>query len=169
MAIASSTSASPSIVDLSGKFGFKVGPIRIGPTVGLHAILDFDEDEIFKRDGNLFRLGGVAEGTILLPKMINISLMLAYDYGSYGSVYNEELSIETYTGEITIGELQERHPTTLQFTSTISAPLVHNLELIGRISYYKINTDMDETISINPIEFTKQMSFQLGIRYRYNY
>ena len=161
----SSTSASPSIVDLSGKFGFKVGPIRIGPTVGLHAILDFDEDEIFKRDGNLFRLGGIAEGTILLPKMINISLMLAYDYGS---VYNEELAISTSTGEITTGELQERHPTTLQFTSTISAPLIHNLELIGRMNYYKINTDMDETISINPIEFTKQMSFQLGIRYRYN-
>lgn len=161
----SSASASPSIVDLSGKFGFKIGPIRIGPTIGLHAILDFDEDEIFKRDGNLIRLGGVAEGTILLPKMINISLMLAYDYGS---VYNEELTIASLTGEITLGELQERHPTTLQFTSTISAPLMHNLELIGRINYYKINTDMDETLSINPIEFTKQMSFQIGIRYRYN-
>ena len=161
----STTSANPSIVDLSGKFGFKVGPIRIGPTVGLHAILDFDADEIFKRDGNLFRLGGVAEGTILLPKMINISLMAAYDYGS---VYNEELTVATSTGEITLGDLQERHPTTIQFTSTISAPLVHNLELIGRINYYKINTDMDETLSINPIEFTKQMSFQLGIRYRYN-
>lgn len=161
----SSALVKPSIIDLSGKFGFKVGPIRIGPTVGLHAILDFDEDEIFKRDGNLFRLGGVAEGTILLPKMINISLMVAYDYGS---VYNEELTIATSTGEITLGELQERHPTTLQFTSTISAPLIHNLELVGRINYYKINTDMDETLSINPIEFTKQMSFQIGIRYRYN-
>ena len=160
-----SVTTSPSIVDLSGKFGFKVGPIRVGPTIGLHAILDFDEDEIFKRDGNLFRLGGAAEGTILLPKMINISLMLAYDYGS---VYNEELTIASSTGEITLGELQERHPTTLQFTSTISAPLVHNIELIGRINYYKINTDMDEKLSINPIEFTKQMSFQLGIRYRYN-
>ncbi|NHZ86041.1 MAG: hypothetical protein GWP19_09185, partial [Planctomycetia bacterium] len=160
-----SITASPSIVDLSGKFGFKVGPIRIGPTIGLHAILNFDEDEIFKRDGNLYRLGGVAEGTILLPKMINISLMVAYDYGS---VYNEELTIATSTGEITLGELQERHPTTLQFTSTISAPLIHNLELVGRINYYKINTDLDETLSINPIEFTKQMSFQFGIRYRYN-
>ncbi|MFC1528058.1 hypothetical protein ACFL5D_04890, partial [Candidatus Neomarinimicrobiota bacterium] len=161
----SSASVKPSILDLSGKFGFKVGPIRVGPTIGLHAILDFDEDEIFKRDGNLFRLGGAAEGTILLPKMINISLMVAYDYGS---VYNEEFTIDLLTGEIKIGELQERHPTTLQFTSTISAPLVHNLELVGRINYYKINTDMDETLSINPIEFTKQMSFQLGIRYRYN-
>ena len=91
--------------------------------------------------------------------------MVAYDYGS---VYNEEFTIDLLTGEIKIGELQERHPTTLQFTSTISAPLVHNLELVGRINYYKINTDMDETLSINPIEFTKQMSFQLGIRYRYN-
>ena len=161
----STTITSPHIVDLSGKFGFKVGPIRLGPTIGLHAILDFDEDEIFKRDGNLFRLGGVVEGTILLPKMINISLMIAYDYGS---VYNEELTIATSTGEITLGDLQERHPTTLQFTSTISAPLMHNLELIGRINYYKINTDMDETLSINPIEFTKQMSFQIGIRYLYN-
>ena len=158
----SSTYTSPSIVDLSGKFGFKVGPIRIGPSIGLHAILDFDEDEIFKRDGNLFRLGGVAEGTILLPKMINISLMVAYDYGS---VY--DLTIAS-TDETTIGELLERHPTTLQFTSMISAPLIHNLELIGRINYYEINTDLDETLSINPIEFTKQMSFQLGIRYRYN-
>jgi hypothetical protein len=161
----SNATATPSIVDLSGKFGFKVGPIRVGPTIGLHAILDFDENEIFKRDGNLFRLGGAAEGTILLPKMINISLMAAYDYGS---VYNEELTVASSTGEITLGELQERHPTTLQFTSTISAPLVHNLELVGRISYYKINTDMDETLSINPIKYTKQMSFQLGIRYRYN-
>ena len=97
--------------------------------------------------------------------MINISLMVAYDYGS---VYNEELTIASSTGEITFGELQERHPTTMQFTSTISAPLMHNLELIGRLNYYKINTDMDETLSINPIKFTKQMSFQLGIRYRYN-
>jgi len=116
----STASAKPSIVDLSGKFGFKVGPIRVGPTFGLHAILDFDEDEIFKRDGNLFRLGGAAEGTILLPKMINISLMIAYDYGS---VYNEELTIASSTGDITLGELQERHPTTLHFTSTVSAPL----------------------------------------------
>ena len=156
---------SPHIIDLSSKFGFKVGPIRLGPTIGMHAILDFDKDKVFKQDGNLLRFGGVAEGTILLPKMINISLMIAYDYGS---VYNNEIILDEYTGEMKIIGLQERHPTTLQFTSTISAPLVHNLELVGRISYYKINTDMDETISINPIEFTKQMSFQLGIRYRYN-
>ena len=162
----SSASAKPSIVDLSSKFGFKIGPIRVGPTIGLHAILDFDEDEIFKRDGNLIRIGGVAEGTILLPKMINISMMVAYDYGS---VYNNEFGpINQSTGELPIIGLQERHPTTLQFTSTISVPLIHNLEVIGRINYYKINTDMDETLSINPIEFTKQMSFQLGIRYRYN-
>ena len=64
--------------------------------------------------------------------------------------------------------LQERHPTTMRFTSTISAPLMNKLELIGRVNYYIINTDMDETLSINPIEFTKQMSLQIGIRYRYN-
>ncbi|MFC1565696.1 hypothetical protein ACFL4B_01975 [Candidatus Neomarinimicrobiota bacterium] len=161
----STSSKNPSIIDLSGKFGFKVGPIKVGPTIGLHAILDFDEDEVFKRDGNLFRLGGVAEGNILLPKMVNIALMAAYDYGT---VYNEELTVASSTGEITLGELQERHPTTMQFSTTISAPLIHNLELIGRINYYKINTDLDETLSINPIKFTKQMSFQFGIRYRYN-
>ena len=146
----------PSIIDVSGKWGFKFGTISIGPSVGLHAILDFDADEIFKRDGNLIRAGGVLEGPILSSSKLNISIMTAYDYGF------------VYDTALTLGELQERHPTTLQFTSTISAPLMQNLELIGRINYYNINTDMDEKISVNPIEITKQMSFQIGIRYRYN-
>lgn len=159
------SSANPSIVDLNGKLGIKIGPVRIGPTVGIHAILDFDEDEVFKQDGNLIRYGGVAEGTFLLPKMISASFMVAYDFGS---VYNDEISIEQSTGEITTGELQERHPTSLQYSATLSAPLVHNLEIVGRLYYYKINTDLDETLSINPIKSTKQLSFQLGIRYNYN-
>ncbi|NHZ87092.1 MAG: hypothetical protein GWP19_14665, partial [Planctomycetia bacterium] len=146
----------PSIVDLSAKFGFKIGPIRVGPSFGLHAILDFDADEIFKRDGNLIRTGGVAEGIILSSSKLNISIMAAYDYGF------------VYDTALTFSELEERHPTTIKLTSTISAPIVRNIELIGRINYYKINTDMDEKISINPIEFTEQMSFQFGIRYRYN-
>lgn len=146
----------PSIIDLSAKFGFKVGPIRIGPSFGLHAILDFDADEILKRDGNLIRAGGVAEGIILSSSKLNVSIRAAYDYGF------------VYDTALTFGELEERHPTTLQFTSTISAPVMRNIELIGRINYYKINTDMDEKISVNPIEFTEQMSFQFGIRYRYN-
>lgn len=161
----STNSSTPSVIDLSSKFGFKVGPLRVGPTIGLHAVLDFDADDIVEQDGNLLRIGGVAEGTVLLPKMINLSFMAAYDYGM---VYNEELTVASSTGEITLGEIQERHPTTLQISTTISAPLAHNLELIGRISYYKINTDMDETLSINPIKFTEQMSLQIGIRYRYN-
>jgi hypothetical protein len=145
-----------SIIDLSTKFGFKIGPIRIGPSFGLHAILDFDADEILKRDGNLIRAGGVAEGIILSSSKLNVSIRAAYDYGF------------VYDTALTFGELEERHPTTLQFTSTISAPLMRNIELIGRINYYKINTDMDEKISVNPIEFTNRMSYQFGIRYRYN-
>lgn len=146
----------PSVLDLSSKFGFKIGHIFIGPSFGLHAILDFESDEIIERDGNLIRVGGVVEGPIISSSNFNATIMAAYDYGF---VYD--------TSEL-LGELEGRHPTTIKVTSTISAPIVRNIELIGRINYYKINTDMDEKISVNPIEFTSRMSFQLGIRYRYN-
>jgi hypothetical protein len=161
----STETVKPSILDLSGKFGFKVGPVRIGPTFGLHAILDYEADEIFKRDGNLYRLGGTVEGLLRLPYQINVSFRTTYEHGF---VYNEELTVVSSTGELIAGELQERHPTTFQFSSTISAPIVDDLEFVGRINYYKINSDMDETLSINPIEKTTQMSLQIGVRYIYN-
>jgi len=83
-------------------------------------------------------------------------------------VYTETIAINTATGEFDTGDLLQRHPATLQINADLNAPLLFNFELVGRASYYKINTDMDASMSINPVINNTRFILVFGMRYRYN-
>ena len=155
----------PHVLDVYGRLGLNLKYIRVGPTVGLHALLASDSKGFFERDGNLFRFGGMFEAEIPLPHQIHLSASGGYEYGF---VYSDELAVDVNTGLLTIGDLVQRHPTTFQINSLISVPVLTNLELIGRLNMYKIKTDMDQKLSINPIGQSNRFVVLFGVRYRYN-
>ncbi len=105
------------------------------------------------------------EAEIPLPHQIHLSASGGYEYGF---VYSDELAVDVNTGLLTIGDLVQRHPTTFQINSLISVPVLANLELIGRLNMYKIKTDMDQKLSINPIGQSNRFVVLFGVRYRYN-
>jgi len=155
----------PHVFDLYGKIGLSFKYIRIGPTVGVHALFSSDQEEFFRRDGNLIRFGGIVEGNIPFPRGIKLSFSGSYEYGF---VYNNEIAINPNTGEFDQGELLQRHPTTFQGNAVITIPVYKSFELLGRANFYKINTDMDEKISINPMTQNTRVTFLVGLKYRYN-
>lgn len=155
----------PHVFDIYGKIGLSFKYIRIGPTVGIHALFSSDQEEFFKRDGNLIRFGGIVEGNIPFPRGIKLAFSGSYEYGF---VYNNEISINLDSGEFDQGELLQRHPTTFQGNATITVPVYKSFELLGRFNFYKINTDMDEKISINPMTQNTRFTFLVGLKYRYN-
>ncbi len=163
-----STIVKPHVVDLYGKMGINTGVFRIGPTVGVHLLMSSEEGvSLIKRDGNLFRFGGIVEGNINFGTGSFLNLRGAYEYGF---VYNNELSINPYTGTIKRGDLIQRHPTTIQLSFLFSTPLPisNNLKFLVKGNYYKIDTAMDEKISINPILSNKIFKIIAGISFRYN-
>jgi uncharacterized protein YgiM (DUF1202 family) len=156
----------PHVVDIYAKLGIRHKNFRIGPSFGTHALLSSEGGNGFlERDGNLIRFGGFAEGMLNLPKNINLRIFGAYEYGM---VYTETIAINTATGEFDTGDLLQRHPATLQINADLNAPLLFNFELVGRASYYKINTDMDASMSINPVINNTRFILVFGMRYRYN-
>lgn len=156
----------PYVLDLYTKVGVSTEYFRMGPTVGMHMLISSEKGvALIKRDGNVFRVGGVAELRIPLPRKILFTLNAAYDYGF---VYSDQITIDPGTGEIDSGDVVQRHPTTLQVNSTIQAPISDSLELFGRGSLYRIDTKMDDVLSINPIEYNKRFVVVFGVRYRHN-
>ena len=155
----------PHVFDLYGKIGLSFKYIRIGPTVGVHALFSSDQEEFFRRDGNLIRFGGIVEGNIPFPRGIKLAFSGSYEYGF---VYNNEISINPNSGEFDQGELLQRHPTTFQGNAVITIPVYKSFELLGRANFYKIDTDMDEKISINPMTQNTRFTFLVGLKYRYN-
>ena len=155
----------PYVLDVMGKVGVVIKGFRIGPSFGVHALFSSEDVTFFKRDGNLFRFGGVAEGTIALPNGGSLNLSGAYEYGF---VYNNEVSIDQNTGEVKEGDLFTRNPTTFQLNSSISYPVLPVLELIGRLNYYVIKTDMTAKLSINPVIQNNRFTFLIGVRFHYN-
>ncbi len=163
-----STVVKPHVVDFYGKTGINTGIFRIGPTVGVHFLISSEEGEsLIKRDGNLFRFGGMIEGNINFGTKSFLNFRGAYEYGF---VYNNELTVNPYTGEITRGELLQRHPTSLQLSFIFSTPLpfYNGMNFIVKGNYYKIATDMNREISINPILENKMLKIIAGISFRYN-
>jgi len=155
----------PYVLDVMGKFGISVKNIRIGPSFGVHALFSSEDKTFFKRDGNLVRFGGVAEGTIALPRNGSLNLSGSYEYGF---VYNNEVSIDPATGDVREGDILSRSPTTFQFNSSVLFPLLSMLDLTGRLNYYVINTDMTSKLSINPAIQNNRFTFLVGVRLHYN-
>lgn len=155
----------PHVLDLSGRLGLNLGTVRIGPTVSVHALLSTDDQEFFKRDGNLFRLGGFAEGRLSIPGGGSLNLDASYEHGF---VYTQEIAVNPQTGLMTFGDLVQRHPTSMQSNVLLAFPLGGTLELIGRFSYYRILTDMDASLSIYPITSNSRLILLTGLRFRHN-
>lgn len=156
----------PHVLDFNAKLGANSKYFRVGPAVGLHALISSENGiEFFKRDGNLVRLGGFFEGRIPLPRRGELALNGGYEYGF---VYSEELNINQATGDFSAGELFQRHPTTLQINGLLTLPLPSNLELLGRFNFYRIDTDVDQRLSINPVSQNRRLIVVFGIRYRFD-
>jgi hypothetical protein len=152
------------VVDVNEKLGIIVGGLRIGPALGLHALLSSAEGEsTFERDGNLVRLGGSAEGDLRFGSRATLSLSAGYEYGF---VYSEEFAVDPATGAVTVGEVSRRHPTTLQIAANVRAPLTDRVELIGLVRYYKIKADTSQETSLTPVTSNNRLTFQVGLRFR---
>ncbi|MCX6557118.1 MAG: hypothetical protein NTW95_06760 [Candidatus Aminicenantes bacterium] len=161
-----SGSVKPHVIDLYAAAGLRSAFIKIGPVIALHALASSgDGTSFFKRDGNLFRIGALAEAEFPLPARGRLTLNAAYEYGF---VYNDEISINLGSGEITSGDVVQRHPTTFRINGQASLPILPQLEFISRVDFYKISTDMDPSISINPIIANRMFLLLFGVRYRYN-
>ena len=155
----------PYVLDVMGKLGIAVKSFRIGPSFGVHALFSSEDKTFFKRDGNLVRIGGVAEGTISLPRGGSLNLNGSYEYGF---VYNNEVSIDPNTGDVKEGDILLRSPTTFQLNSSVSFPLLEMLDITGRLNYYIINTAMTSKLSINPAIQNNRLTFLVGVRLHYN-
>ena len=151
--------------DIYMKLGAVIKGVKFGPTAGFHAFTDLAADEIkIEADGNNYRFGGFLEGTIFFPRDISLWVSALYDYGF---VYSQEVTVSP-DGDITTGELQERHPTTLQIYAMVNAPIIPSLDFFSRLEYYQIDTDIDPSLSINPVTQRDKMTLRFGLRYRYN-
>jgi len=154
----------PYVFDVYLNLGINTPNIRLGPTFGLRFLLSSEKGvKVFAREGNVLRVGANCEIRVPLPKRILLQVNGSYEYGS---VYHNELGVNNTTGFLTLGEVLQRHPTTMQVNSILTVPLAEKFELVGRMNYYMINTDMDQLVSINPVEYNRRFLVLLGVRYR---
>ncbi len=152
------------VLDVNQKLGWVAGGLRFGPVVGLHALLSTEEGaEFVKRDGNLLRVGGNVEGDLKLGRNATLTLSAGYEYGV---VYSDEFTVDASTGEIVVGDVNVRHPTTLQVNCHLRAPLRERLELIGRLQYYQIKMDTTAATSLTPVTANNRLALQIGVRLR---
>ena len=152
--------------DIYLKAGVQMENIRIGPVLGVHNNTDLkDSDVSFKSDKNNYRVGAEAQGNYVFAEIYRLDFRAAYEYGFN---YNATVTSVSEFGEIIYGELVERHPSTIQLRADFSAPVHEKLELIANVQYYKLDTDITNTLSVNPIIGRDRLSFRIGLRMRYN-
>lgn len=155
----------PYVGDVYAHFGWKKGNVRFGPTLGAHVVLSKGNTDI-DQDGNLLRAGFRVAGDLELPNRFRATLDAAYDYGF---VYTQTIdSIDSGTGALVVGDVEQRHPTTLQANFFVSRPLGNDFDFTGRFTMYRIATDMDMTTSITPVTHNDRFTLFAGVRYRHN-
>lgn len=149
-------------VDLFSRFGFKFSQFQVGPAIGAQLLLNPDDLQI-ERNGNSFRAG--------IDGRVNTAIQKAAIYGHFryqkSLVYNSQISIDTSTGLVTEGELETRMPTTIQFSAGVQVPLIDALDLKIDASYYNVDLDISEEISINPVQSRKGLRVLAGVSYRF--
>lgn len=149
-------------VDIFSRFGFKFSRFQVGPAVGAQLLLNQDDLQI-ERNGNSFRLG--------LDARVNAAIQKAIIYGNFryqkSLVYSSEITINTSTGLVTEGDLQSRIPTTIQFSAGIQVPLIDALDFKIDASYYNVDLDISDEISINPVQSRTGLRVLGGISYRF--
>ncbi|WP_234567457.1 SH3 domain-containing protein [Rhodohalobacter sp. 614A] len=150
-------------VDLFSRFGFKFSQFQVGPAIGAQLLLNPDDLQI-ERNGNSFRAG--------IDGRVNTAIEKATIYGHFryqkSLVYNSQIDIDTSTGLVTEGDLETRMPTTIQFSAGVQVPLIDALDLKIDASYYNVDLDISEDISINPIQSRKGLRLLAGVSYRFN-
>lgn len=149
-------------VDLFSRFGFKFNQFQIGPAIGAQLLLNQDDLQI-ERNGNSFRLG--------IDARANAAIQKATLYGTLryqkALVYNSEISINTSTGTVTQGDLQSRMPTTIQFSAGVQVPIIDALDFKIDASYYNVDLDISDEISINPVQTRSGLRVLAGVSYRF--
>jgi SH3-like domain-containing protein len=152
-------SSRPFVFDFLGRLGFNLKYLRIGPTLGIHALVSAEEGvKLIARKGNVFRLGAAADAEIPLPRGGRLNLSAWYEYG-----FTYENALYAYGGD-----LLQRHPTNLQLRGDFSLPVLADLEIVGQVDFYKIATGLDKTFDYNPVTSNTKLKLLVGIRYRYN-
>jgi hypothetical protein len=157
--------AKPYVLDVFGRFGWQRGPWRFGPTVGLHLVAEMGAEEVWKQDGNLVRVGAAVDGRFSFRNNIQLIVNASYDYGF---VYSDQIAVDPLNGDILIGDVVQRHPTTLQISAFASAPINKNFDLTGRLMVYRIDTDMTRETSLTPVTDNDRFSLFVGVRYHHN-
>lgn len=149
-------------VDLFSRFGFKFNQFQIGPAIGAQLLLNQNDLQV-EQNGNSFRLGVDARA--------NAAIQTATVYGSLryqkSLVYNSEISINTSTGTVTQGDLQSRMPTTIQFSAGVQVPIIDALDFKIDASYFNVDLDISDEISINPVQTRTGLRVLGGISYRF--
>lgn len=149
-------------VDLFSRVGFKYEQFQIGPAFGAQLLLNQDDLKI-NRNGNSFRLGIDGRVNTIIQKaaihaMIRIQKSL---------VYNNEIAVDPTTGTVTQGDIKTRLPTTVQLNAGLQVPIIDLLDLKVDLRYYNVNLDIDETISINPVQSRTGFRLLAGVSYRF--
>ncbi len=152
--------------------GITVGPItftrfNVGPVLGGH-ILYHKETSFFKNEGNALRIGVGCQGNFKVKSTSgNISLSWERSF-----TYENEIAIvrTNTTYEVEYGDLVQRKPTSFQCRIASRTPITQNLDLQASLSYYTIDTDINEAVSIevDPIQKRSKFKFWVGLTYRLN-
>lgn len=150
-------------IDFFSRFGYKFQKFEIGPVIGAQFLLD-PNDITIERNGNSLRAG--------IEGRVHTVIQKATLYGTFryqkSYVYSNKISIDTSTGLITEGEIKTRMPSTIQFSAGVHIPLGELFLLRADLSYYSIDLDVSEEISINPVDSRSGLRLTGGIQYRFN-
>ncbi|NNE34811.1 MAG: hypothetical protein HKN13_06225 [Rhodothermales bacterium] len=145
----------------AGAIGFRVWKLKVGPSGGVHMQVDPDGFE-FKSDGNSWRVGGKASGYFAVSKA-TVSINARYEYTT---AYSSQITIDRNTGLVSRGELETRHPTTLQIAGSVRVPVTRDLDAKVDVRQYDIRLDLDNTVSIGPVDNRSQTHILAGLVYR---
>ncbi len=150
-------------VDIFSRFGLKFSQFQVGPAIGAQLLLNQNNMQI-ERNGNSFRAGVDARA--------NAAIQKTTVYGSLrfqkSLVYNNKIDVDRNTGSITQGEIETRMPTTIQFSAGVQMPIMDFLDLKIDASYYNVDLDITDQISINPVQSRSGLRVLGGISYRFN-
>lgn len=150
------------VVDLYNRFGIKIHQIEVGPLLGAHLLLN-KEAKAFKRDGNSLRAGLDVNGNFVIKKAtVNVAVRYEKDF-----VFGNEISINSTTGQTTVGELVTRHPTTVQISAGARIPVWQDFEFRLDLNRYNIDLDVDDKTSINPVSSRSRLMILAGFGYRF--
>ncbi|MGH7456808.1 MAG: hypothetical protein ACRENG_35995, partial [bacterium] len=150
------------VVDLYNRFGIKIYQVEVGPLLGAHLLLNKGEKTL-KRDGNSFRAGLDVNGNFVIKKAI-VNVAIRYEKNF---VFGNEISINSTTGQTTVGELVTRRPTTVQISAGARIPVWQDFELRLDLNRYNIDLDVDNQTSINPVSSRSRLMILAGFGYQF--